>query len=137
MTTLAPCDAACSATAKPIPDEPPSTTTRLSCKPFPRCIEFSFRALILLTKSKMMPNNMRFMHNGHGRYAFRETTTSRFEPPDYICRDCGGEKHYCGRISAATEPACCEPRVAACPGDVSRVSHWAVIVSRQFISVFM
>src|SRR5438876_1004942 len=46
--TLAPCDAACSATAKPIPDEPPSTTTRLSCKPFPRCIEFSFFALLLM-----------------------------------------------------------------------------------------
>ena len=69
----------------------------------------------------MIPNYMRFMHNNHIRHAFRETTTSRFEPPDCICRDCGGEKHYCGRISAATEPACCEPRVAARPGDVSRV----------------
>src|SRR6202034_1095377 len=29
------------ATAKPIPDEPPTTTTRLCCKPFPCCIEFS------------------------------------------------------------------------------------------------
>jgi DNA-binding transcriptional LysR family regulator len=43
---------------------------------------------------------MRFMHNGYGHHASRETTTSRFEPPDYICRDCGGEKHYCGRIPA-------------------------------------
>jgi hypothetical protein len=34
---------------------------------------------------------MRFMHNGYGRHASRETTTSRFEPPDYICCDCGGE----------------------------------------------
>src|SRR4030088_2796902 len=37
---------------------------------------------------------MRFMHNSHNGHASRETTTSRFEPPDYICRDCGGEKHY-------------------------------------------
>src|SRR6266436_3563291 len=44
MTTLAPSDAASSATANPIPDEPPKTTTRLFSKPFPRCIEFSFCA---------------------------------------------------------------------------------------------
>src|ERR1700676_3310629 len=47
--TLAPCDAACSATAKPIPDEPPITTTRLCCKPFPRCIEFSLYILLAYT----------------------------------------------------------------------------------------
>src|ERR1700732_3847852 len=46
---LAPCDAACSATAKPIPDEPPSTITRLCCKPFPRCIEFSLCTLLPYT----------------------------------------------------------------------------------------
>src|ERR1700730_18209906 len=40
---------------------------------------------------KMIPNHMRLMHNSHSRHAFRETTTGRFEPPDYICRDCGGE----------------------------------------------
>src|SRR5258706_12463291 len=49
MTTLAPCDAACLATSKPIPDEPPSTTTRLRCKPFPRCIEFSLCTLLAYT----------------------------------------------------------------------------------------
>src|SRR6202043_1519773 len=49
IMTLAPCDAACSATAKPIPDEPPSTTTRLCCKPFPRCIEFSLCTLLPYT----------------------------------------------------------------------------------------
>jgi DNA-binding transcriptional LysR family regulator len=47
--TLAPCDAACSATAKPIPDEPPSTTTRLSCKLFPCRIEFSLCILLAYT----------------------------------------------------------------------------------------
>src|SRR5258706_472300 len=41
---LPPSDAAISATANPIPDEPPKTTTRLFSKPFPRCIEFSFCA---------------------------------------------------------------------------------------------
>ncbi len=45
---LAPCDAACLATSKPIPDEPLSTTTRLSCKPFP-CIEFSLCILLAYT----------------------------------------------------------------------------------------
>ncbi len=54
----------------------------------------------------MIPNHMRFMHNSHSRHASRETKTSRFEPPDYICRDCGGEKHYCGRISVLlSQPA--------------------------------
>src|SRR3984893_8225670 len=93
MTRLAPCDAACLATSKPIPDEPPSTTTRLSCKPFPRCIEFSLVPLLAYTV-KMIPNHMRLMHNSHSRHAFRETTTGRFEPPDYVCRDCVGEKHH-------------------------------------------
>src|SRR6267143_2966463 len=46
--TIAPCDAACLATANPIPDEPPSTTTRLSCKPFP-CIECSLCILLAYT----------------------------------------------------------------------------------------
>src|SRR6266404_2012739 len=77
-------------------------------------------AFFLLTQSKMIPNHMQFMHNSHSRHAFRETTTSRLEPPDYVCSDCGGEKHYCGRISAAAEPACGEPGVAARPSDVSR-----------------
>src|SRR6267154_3647525 len=77
-------------------------------------------ASFLLTDSKMIPSCMRVMHNSHGYHAFRETTTSRFEPPDYICRDCGGEKHYCGCISAAAQPACGEPRVATRPSDVSR-----------------
>src|SRR5882757_10681890 len=40
ITTLAPCDAASSATAKPIPDDPPTITTRLLSKPFCRGIEF-------------------------------------------------------------------------------------------------
>src|SRR6202140_4194808 len=47
--TLAPCDAACSATAKPIPDKPPITTARLCCKPFPGCIEFSLYILLAYT----------------------------------------------------------------------------------------
>src|SRR6202022_2551046 len=42
----APCDAAPSATAKPIPDDPPTITTRLFSKPFSRGIEFSFWALL-------------------------------------------------------------------------------------------
>src|SRR6267378_517727 len=77
-------------------------------------------ATFLLTQSKMIPNHMRFMHNSHSRHAFRETTTSRFESPDYICRDCGGEKHHGGSKPAALEPACGEPRLAASPSDVSR-----------------
>src|SRR5215471_2374897 len=47
ITTLAPCDAASSATAKPIPDDPPTITTRLPSKPFSRGIEPSFWALLL------------------------------------------------------------------------------------------
>src|SRR3984885_13648209 len=47
MTTSAPCDAACSATAKPIPDDPPMTTTRLFLKPFSRGMEFSVCAFLL------------------------------------------------------------------------------------------
>src|SRR5258707_5687928 len=77
-------------------------------------------AFFLLTQSKMIPNHMRFMHNSHSRHASRETTTSRFEPPDYICSDCGGEKHYGSSKPAVLEPACGEPRVTARPGDVSR-----------------
>src|SRR5580692_6217455 len=46
MTSFAPCAAASCATARPIPDEPPSTTTRLSCRPFPWCIEFSWQAFL-------------------------------------------------------------------------------------------
>src|SRR5580698_2741067 len=46
MTTSAPCDAASSATAKPIPDDPPTTTTRLFSKPFSRGIEFSVCAVL-------------------------------------------------------------------------------------------
>ena len=46
MTTSAPCDAASSATAKPIPDDPPTITTRLFSKPFSRGIEFSVCALL-------------------------------------------------------------------------------------------
>src|SRR5712664_4629685 len=49
MTTLAPCEAACWATAKPIPDDPPTTTTRFCCKSFPRCIEPSLCALLTYT----------------------------------------------------------------------------------------
>src|ERR1700679_2138892 len=41
MTTSAPCDVASSATAKPIPDDPPTMTTRFFSKPFCRDIEFS------------------------------------------------------------------------------------------------
>src|SRR5580704_1666550 len=37
----------------------------------------------------MIPNHMRIMHNRHSRHASRETTTSRFEPADYTCGDCG------------------------------------------------
>src|SRR5580698_7341273 len=48
MTTLAPCEVACLATSKPIPDEPPITTTRLSCKPFPS-IESSLSTLVAHT----------------------------------------------------------------------------------------
>src|SRR5580704_8964370 len=46
MTTSAPCDAASSATAKPIPEDPPTITTRLFSKPFSRGIEFSFCAVL-------------------------------------------------------------------------------------------
>src|SRR4030081_3598147 len=46
MTTLARCAAASSATAKPIPDDPPMMITRLFSKPFSRGIEFSFGALL-------------------------------------------------------------------------------------------
>src|ERR1700723_1470497 len=46
ITTPAPCDAASSATAKPIPDDPPMMTPRLFSKLFSRCIEFSFCALL-------------------------------------------------------------------------------------------
>jgi len=60
------------------------------------------------------------MHNSDGCHAFRETATSRLEPPDYICCHCGGEERHGGGIPAAAEPACGEPRVAARPGDVSR-----------------
>src|SRR5438270_2742738 len=41
ITTSALSNATCSATAKPIPDDPPTTTTRLFSKPFSRGIEFS------------------------------------------------------------------------------------------------
>src|SRR6267143_7230038 len=41
MTTSAPCNATSWATAKPIPDDPPTITTRLFSKPFSRGIEFS------------------------------------------------------------------------------------------------
>src|SRR5580658_7805892 len=63
---------------------------------------------------------MCFMHNSHGPHAFRETTTSRLEPPDHLRGDCGGEKHHSGRSPAAAEPARGQPRIAARPCDVSR-----------------
>src|SRR6266478_9146850 len=80
---------------------------------------------------KMIPIHMRLMHNSHSRHAFRETTTSRFESPDYICRDCGGEKHHCGRVSAALEPACGEPRLAASPSDVRSEEHTSELLSQS------
>src|SRR6201982_329197 len=46
MTTSAPCATASSATAKPIPDDPPMMTTRLFLKLFSRGIGFSFSALL-------------------------------------------------------------------------------------------
>src|SRR5246127_1713276 len=46
MTTSAPCEVASSATAKPIPDDPPTITTRLLSKPFSRGIEFSVSAVL-------------------------------------------------------------------------------------------
>src|SRR5258705_3214368 len=46
---MAPCEAACWATAKPIPDDPPPTTPRFCCKSFPSCIEFSLCALLTYT----------------------------------------------------------------------------------------
>src|SRR5258708_8249366 len=95
--------------ALPLPTQSPTTRP---AQP-PACVANRFRvalnspcAFLSLTQSKMIPNHMRLMHNGHSRHASRETETSRFEPPDYICRDCGGEKRNCGRISAAPEPAC-------------------------------
>lgn len=60
------------------------------------------------------------MHNVHGRHAFRETTKSRLEASDSICRHGGGEERDGSSIPAAAEPACGEPRVAARPGHVSR-----------------
>src|SRR5882724_6394763 len=52
MTTSAPCDAASSATAKPIPDDPPTITTRLFSKPFSRGIGLSFCAVPSTYKAK-------------------------------------------------------------------------------------
>src|SRR6201997_4792867 len=52
MTTSAPCNAASSATAKPIPDDPPMMTTRLFSKLFSRGIEFSFCALLSTYRGK-------------------------------------------------------------------------------------
>src|ERR1700731_1779922 len=46
ITTSAPWDAASSATAKPIPDDPPTMTTRLFSKLFSRGIEFSVCAVL-------------------------------------------------------------------------------------------
>src|SRR3981081_545916 len=77
-------------------------------------------AFFLLTQSKMIPSDMRIMHNSHSRHAFRETTTGRLEPPDYIRRDCGGKKHHGSSKPAALEPAGGEPRLAASPSGVSR-----------------
>src|ERR1700692_3620868 len=57
---------------------------------------------------------MRFMHNSDGCHAFRETATSRLDPPDSTCSHCGGDERHGGGIHAAAEPACGEPR----PGDV-------------------
>src|SRR5258708_16860628 len=99
MTVLAPCDSACSATAKPIPDEPPRITTRLFCKPFPCCIAFSFHC------EGCVGFGMRSMHNNHEHHAFRETPPSRFEPSDYIRSHCGREQRYGGRVRAIAEPA--------------------------------
>src|SRR6202046_1917818 len=46
MMTSAPCNAAFSATARPTPDDPPTTTTRLLSKSFSVGIEFSFYPLL-------------------------------------------------------------------------------------------
>src|ERR1700745_20808 len=51
MTTSAPCATASSATAKPIPDDPPMMTTRLFLKLFSRGIGFSFSALLSTYRS--------------------------------------------------------------------------------------
>ena len=59
------------------------------------------------------------MHNCHSRHASRETTTSRFEPADYICRDWEGES-----ITAAASRLCLsQPAVSRAlqrPADLSR-----------------
>jgi hypothetical protein len=56
---------------------------------------------------------MWFMHNRHSVYASRETTASRFEPSDYVCRDCGGKERNGSRITAIAEPACGKQSSAA------------------------
>src|ERR1700751_1315749 len=93
ITSLAPCDAACSATAKPIPEEPPRMTTRLLFKPFPCSTEPSFLwHSFCLHSLRCRGACMRIMHNYYDGHAFRETPPSPFEPSDYVRRDCGGEE---------------------------------------------
>jgi len=65
---------------------------------------------------------MRLMHNSHDAHAFRETASGRLEPPDYLCGDCRGEKHYRGSIPATAEPTGGKQSVAARSRDVSRRS---------------
>src|SRR5262245_26952677 len=74
----------------------------------------------------MEDNRMRLMHNSHDVHAFRETASGRLEPPDYLCGDCRGEKHYRGGIPATAEPAGGKQSVAARSRDVSRRSAGAV-----------
>src|ERR1700733_3540405 len=108
MTSLAPRDAACSATAKPIPDEPPKITTRLFCKPFSCCTESSFLgAVVSLHNQRRRKVRMRCMHNEHDVHASRETAPGRFEPSDYVRRDCGGKERYRSGVTAIAEPAGC------------------------------
>src|SRR5580700_6622456 len=92
MTRLAPCDAACLATSKPIPDEPPSTTTRLSCKPFPRSIEFSLCTLFTYTVRDDSPTTCGSCIIVMATMRLEKLGQLRLEPPDTLCRDCGGEK---------------------------------------------
>ena len=56
---------------------------------------------------------MRIMHNDHDGHASRETSPGRFEPSNYLRRDCGGEERHGGSFTAIAEPARCQPSAAA------------------------
>ncbi len=62
---------------------------------------------------------MRIMHNGHDGHAFRETSPGRFEPSNYVRRDCRGKERHGGSVTAIAEPARRKPCAAEGTRDVS------------------